>query len=251
MKNIINHSIRLSSGAVFVAVLFLNLSLSAEGSQGFKSLFNGEDLTGWDAPEGDLWAVVDGTIDCDPKRAPSVRENLWTEEEFGDFILYVEWRFTDTPTREDRPIILPDGTIKRDDEGNPVTETIYNADSGILLRGQPKAQVNIWNWPVGSGEVWGYRNDPRVSDEVRAAATPSERADNPAGEWNTFVITMIGDRLSVILNGRNVIEHAQLPNVAESGPIALQFHGGYNPNQESYHPASSLVQFRNIHIKEL
>ncbi len=251
MMNILNHSVRLSSVAVLVAGLFLHLSLSAEGSQGFKSLFNGEDLTGWEVPEGELWVVMDGVIDCDPKRAPGVRENLWTEEEFSDFILYVEWRFTDTPTREDRPIILPDGTLKTDDAGNTVTETIYNADSGILLRGQPKAQVNIWNWPVGSGEVWGFRNDPRVSDEVRAAVTPSERADNPPGEWNAFVISMVGDRLSLILNGRKVIDHAQLPNVSSSGPIALQFHGGYDEDRETYRPASSLVRFRNIHIKEL
>ena len=222
----------------------------ADESAGWRSLFNGEDFTGWDYPEDGPWDIVDGTIDCDPARAPGVRGDVWSQEEFGDIALYVEWRFTDTPTEEELPVILPDGTQKIDDDGNPVTVTQYNGDSGIYLRGQPNAQVNIWNWPIGSGEVYGYRVNESMPDHVRAGVTPSERADNPVGEWNTFLITMIGDRLSVILNGRLVIDHAQLPGVAESGPIALQFHGGYS-EERGYFPASSLVQFRNIYVKEL
>ena len=49
---------------------------------------------------------------------------------------------------------------------------------------------------------------------------------------------MKGDRLTVVLNGKTVIENAQLPGVAAEGPIALQKHG-------------SRVQFANLYIKEL
>ena len=49
---------------------------------------------------------------------------------------------------------------------------------------------------------------------------------------------MKGDRLTVILNGKTVIENAQLPGVAERGPIALQHHG--DP-----------IQFANIYVREL
>jgi len=59
-----------------------------------------------------------------------------------------------------------------------------------------------------------------------------------------------GGRLTVVLNGKTVIENAQLPNVPESGPIALQHHGGMG-NDGKLSPASSLMQFRNIFIREL
>ena len=86
--------------------------------------------------------------------------------------------------------------------------------------------------------------------EVRAGATPKLRADHPVGEWNRFIIRMVGDRLTVNLNGRSVIDNARLPGIPETGPIGLQHHGGLQPNGE-YINASSLVQFRNIYIKKL
>ena len=47
-----------------------------------------------------------------------------------------------------------------------------DSDSGIFLRGRRKSQVNIWCWPVGSGEVYGYRTDEQMPAEVRAGVTP-------------------------------------------------------------------------------
>jgi hypothetical protein len=111
-------------------------------------------------------------------------------------------------------------------------------DSGIYLRGNSKSQVNMWSWPIGSGEVYGYREDRSVAPEVRAGVTPRVKADKPLGEWNRFIITMKGDRLTVVLNGQTIIENAQLPGVPARGPIALQHHG--DP-----------IQFANIYIKEL
>jgi hypothetical protein len=111
-------------------------------------------------------------------------------------------------------------------------------DSGIYLRGSSKSQINIWCWSVGSGEVYGYRTDGSMPAEVRAGVTPSENADAPLGQWNRFHITMVGDRLTVVLNGKTVIENAQLPGVAERGRIALQNHG-------------SPLEFANIYIREL
>ena len=84
---------------------------------------------------------------------------------------------------------------------------------------------------------------------VRAGVTPKVNADNPVGQWNTFIIVMVGDRLTVINNGQMVLENAQLPYVPPRGRLALQHHGGMRDGE--YSPASSLVQFRNIFIKEL
>ena len=111
-------------------------------------------------------------------------------------------------------------------------------DSGIYLRGSLKGQINIWNWPVGSGEIWGYRTDDNMPPEVRRAATPILNADNRVGQWNRFEITVIGDRVTVVLNGKTVIRQARLPGLPERGPIALQHHG--DP-----------IQFANMFIKEL
>ena len=219
---------------------------------GFTSLFNGKDLSGWTIPAGDNghWKVLDGVIDYDSlSEAPPGKRHLWSEKEYGDFILKLDWRIKEPSGIYDIPIVLSDGTNLKDVNGEDITVPQPNADSGIFLRGQHKSQVNIWCWPVGSGEVFGYRNDESMPVEVRAAVTPKLKADNPVGQWNTFIIVMMGDRLSVILNGHQVIVNAQLPGVPAGGRIALQSHGGIIDGK--LHPASSLVQFRNISIREL
>jgi hypothetical protein len=99
--------------------------------------------------------------------------------------------------------------------------------------------------------VWGYRTNKKMPPEVRAAVTPKVKADNPRGEWNTFEITMKGDRLSVKLNGKDVIGNAQLPGVPAEGPIGLQHHGSFDPKTKQWKGPPSLVQFRNIAIKEV
>jgi len=219
---------------------------------GFRSLFNGKDLSGWKIPEGDNghWKVVDGVIDYDAQSEAKGDKNLWTEEEFGDFELKIDWRIKETTGFYDVPYVLPDGSYVKDKNGKKLTHPIKNADSGIYLRGTGKAQLNIWCWPIGSGEVYGIRNDENQPQEIRAGVTPKMNPDNPVGEWNTFHVTMTGDRLTVVSNGHTIIENAKLPAVPEKGPIALQHHGG-KKKDGTFSPASSLVQFRNIFIKEL
>lgn len=219
---------------------------------GFRALFNGKDLTGWRVPEGDNghWRVVDGVIDYDARSEAPGDKNLWTVEEFEDFVLRVDWRIKETPYINPRArIIKPNGDYKLGPDGQPIAIAVPDSDSGIYLRGTSKAQVNIWCWPVGSGEVYGYRTDRRMPPEVRAAVTPKVMADNDIGEWNTFEITLVGNRLTVRLNGRTVIENAPLPGLPEKGPIALQHHGAWRDGKWVSPPA--LVQFRNIFIREL
>lgn len=227
------------------------VSASEAPPEGFRPLFNGKDLSGWIVPEGDNghWKVIDGVIDYDARSEAPGDKNLRTREEFGDFVLMIDWKIKETHGLYPVPVVLPDGSHKLDENGKEILNPTPNADSGIYLRGTPKAQVNIWCWPIGSGEVYGYRMDKKMPPEVRAGVTPKVRADNPVGEWNTFVITMKGDRLTVELNGKTVIENAQLPGIPERGPFVLQHHGGYKDGE--YNSASSLVQFRNIYIKEL
>jgi hypothetical protein len=218
--------------------------------EGFTSLFNAKDFTGWKVPEGDNghWKILDGVIDYDAESEAKGDKSLWSEKSYKDFVLQIDWRIKATPWKNPNvPLILPSGLHKRDENGKQIVMTVPDSDSGIYLRGEGKSQVNIWCWPIGSGEVYGYRMDEKMSPEVRRGVTPKVNADKNIGEWNTFKITMKGDRLTVELNGIVVIENAQLPGVPESGPIGLQHHGGKR-NGEWVSPPS-LVQFRNIYIK--
>lgn len=196
--------------------------VAMDGS-GMRRLFDGKTLSGWHEETGTEghWVCDDGVVKFDGKG-----HSLWTAEEFGDFELIADWRWTkEHQGKISRPMIGADGNEEKDAAGNVKQVEIEERDSGIYLRGNSKSQVNIWTWPCGSGEVWGYRTDPAISAAVRAACTPKMKADRPVGEWNRFVISMVGDRLTVDLNGKRVIDDAQLPGVPARGPIALQSHG--------------------------
>ena len=219
---------------------------------GFISLFNGRDFTGWKVPAGDggHWKVINGVIDYDAESEATGNKSLNHTQAYEDFVLRVDWRIKETPYVNPRvPYILPDGTHARDITGKPMTLALPDSDSGIILRGSGKNQVNIWCWPIGSGEFYGYRMDKSMPPEVRAGVTPRHQADKPVGQWNRFEITMVGDRVTVVLNDIKVIDRAQLPGIAPSGPIALQHHGGKRNGKWNSPP--SLVQFKNIFIKEL
>jgi hypothetical protein len=225
---------------------------AAQNEAGFVQLFNGRDLSGWKVPAGDNghWKVVDGVIDYDAESEAAGDKSLYTERTFGNYVLRVDWRIKATPyVNPSVPIIKPDGTHKKDADGREIRTSVPDSDSGIYMRGSSKAQVNIWCWPVGSGEVYGYRMDKEMPAAVRAGVTPKRLADRDIGAWNTFEITMQGDRLTVVLNGEEVITKAQLPGLPARGPIALQHHGAKKDGVWSSPPA--LVQFRNISIREL
>ncbi|MBP88387.1 MAG: hypothetical protein CMJ64_17010 [Planctomycetaceae bacterium] len=235
--------------ALIFCILF---SATASADDGFATLFNGKDFTNWKVPQGDNghWKIIDGVIDYDASSEAPGDKNLWSEKEYGDFVLRIDWRIKETPYINPRvPIVMPDGTHKLDAEGKEIRISVPDSDSGVFVRGEGKSQINIWCWPIGSGEVYGYRMDKKMSAEVRAGVTPKTNADHNIGHWNTFEITMKGDRLSVKLNGKQVLDDAQLPGIPEKGPIALQHHGGKKDGEWRSPPA--LVQFRNISIREL
>ena len=203
--------------------------------EGFVSLFDGT-LTGWREKPGEEghWKADDWRLVHDGRG-----DSLWSDREFGDFELICDWRWSGTPTRTAVRVIRPDGSTPVGKDGKQeMVEIDDHGDSGIYLRGSDKSQVNIWCWPVGSGEVYGYREDINQPAAVRRGVTPSEKADAPPGQWNRFRIRMQGDRLTVNLNGKTVIQDAQLPGVPRKGPIALQHHG-------------APIEFANIYVREL
>jgi hypothetical protein len=227
-------------------VVCLASAMAAERPEGSEAVFNGKDLSNFKPRDKqkmeDLqkqWVFKeDGVVEFNPtgKRGEMT---LWTEKEYGDFTLAFDWKWMGPASRIKRPHLDPaTGDEKRDAQGKVIEEEIDEYDSGIYLRGSSKAQVNLWNWPAGSGEVYGYRTDKSQPQSVRAGVTPKKKMDKPLGEWNHMVITMKGDRLTVELNGEEVIKEAQLPKVASKGPIAFQDHGqGF--------------ALKNVYVKEL
>jgi HEAT repeat protein len=195
--------------------------------EGFRPLFNGKSLDGWKGLVENpiIRAGMDaGRLAAAQTRADSIMRAHWTvtdgillfdgkgeslcsAKDFGDFELLVDWKIG------------------------------KNGDSGIYLRGSP--QVQIWDpaqWPEGSGGLYNNQKNP---------SKPLRCADNPIGEWNTFRIRMIGERVTVYLNDVLVVDDVLLENywdrtipIFSNGQIELQSH-------------NSPLYFRNIFVREI
>ena len=212
----------------------------ATHDQGLVSIYSGLDLRGWKEEPGHVghWRADDWVLKYDGKSAAKDK-SLWTTAHYGDFLMVVDWRLPNEPVPRPRAVVLPSGDDARNPDGTVKNLVIpYAGDSGILIRGSEKAQLNITCNTIGSGELYGYRTDTTMPAEVRAAAVPKVKADRPPGQWNRFVITLKGERLSVVLNGQTVIDGARLPGLPAIGPIGLQHHG--DP-----------LEFANLYVKRL
>ena len=191
---------------------------------GFTALFNGKDLTGWK-----------GLVGSPKSRAKMSAEQLAKAQAKADEIMRKSWS-------------VVDGALEYSGKGRSLcTAKDYGnfelyvdwkippgGDSGIYLRGTP--QVQIWCNKVGSGGLFNNQKNPR---------NPLVAADNPPGEWNTFYIKMVGERVTVKLNGKLVVDNVIMENYWDRGkPI-------YPTNQIELQQHGSKLWFRNIYIKEL
>ncbi len=233
----LGHGDRVALRNITVAEIPPAANVDGVRAAGFSQIFDGKTLAGWksDPPNTDEWTAGNGILKLQGR--PGVVPDLWSAKEYGNFTLVFDWRWAGRGPQKFQPVVLADGTNGIGADGEPELVEIEELDSGIYLRGSTKSQVNLWNWPIGSGELYGYRTDPTTPADVKAAVTPKVKADRPPGDWNRTMITLIGDRINVSLNGRVVIENARLPEIPAQGKIGLQHHG-------------TSIDFANLWIKE-
>lgn len=199
--------------------------------KGFVPLFNGRDLTGWKGLVADPvkrtkmdaatlakeqakadeimrtgWVVEDGLLVFTGKG-----ENLCTEKQYGDFEMYVDWKIT------------------------------KDGDAGLYLRGTPQVQI----WDTSRVDVGAQVGSGGLYNNQKNESKPSKLADNAIGDWNTFHITMVGDQVTVYLNGQLVVDKVPLENywdrnlpIFPEEQIELQAHGTY-------------VAYRDIYLREI
>ena len=170
----------------------LTVSLSAKSS----SLLYDEDLTGWKIPKGNdqagWYKVKDGILKLrsGPKKKGSV---LWTEKDYQDFELNLEFRFVD-------------GTI----------------DSGIHLRNSDQIQIGI------SGSL---KRDMTCSPYIPGKGYPVEAKNVKkllqAKEWNQIKIRAVGPKYTTWLQGKEVMNY-ESNSAVKVGPIGIQLHGNRN-----------------------
>ncbi len=199
--------------------------------EGFVSMFNGKNLDGWQGlvenpiarakmsakelatkqAEANLkmtenWSVKNGAIIFSGKGA-----NLCSVKDYGDFELIVDWLIT------------------------------KKGDSGLYLRGTPQVQV----WDTSRVDVGAQVGSGGLYNNKKYESKPLKVADNPVNEWNTFRVTMVGENVTVYLNGELVVDNVPLENfwdrehaIFETGAIELQAHGNE-------------LAFRNVYVCEI
>ena len=214
----------------------------AQADEGLHPIFNGATFAGWKfQPEfGGHWVLRDGVLlgTGQPYEKRPADRDLWSEAEYRDFQLVVDWRLPKKPESKKLPVFTADGLYARGKDGKYLDQEILDAgDSGVFMRGDMRSQVNIWSQPMGSGDINDYHKDEKLPAEL-ATCLPKKKADAKAGEWNRFVVTMRGECITVVLNGETVIDAAELPGVPSRGPIGLQDH-------------NDPIEFRNLFLKPL
>lgn len=231
--------LRLVSGSLLPVLVLLTFSMvTAAPTQqkaepnGFVSLFNGQDLSGWLTGPDNAWVVEEGVITL--RREMDGKEHnadyLWAKETYGDFVLDLECK-------------IPD-----------------RANSGIFLRTSDLKDPVYTGIEVQVANSYGRETLSRTgtAGAVYDCLAPTKNTVREPGQWNHFRITCQGSRIRIQLNGEQILEMdlnqwtqpnrnpdgsnnkfpKPLKDFARKGHVGLQDHG--RP-----------VWYRNIKIKKL
>ena len=190
-----------------------------KSEEGFASIFNGKDLTGW---VGDTkgYVVENGNMVCKPGG------NVFTEKEYSDFVFRFEFKLT--------PGANNGVGIRTPLEGNAAYEGM---EIQILDDRDPKYK-DLHPYQA-HGSIYGVV--PAKRDHLK-----------PVGEWNSEEITAKGRQITVILNGVTIVD-ADVDKASENGTID----GGKHPGLKNttghigFLGHGDVIEFRNLRVKDL
>jgi hypothetical protein len=238
------HTFRRATPIAFVLLALVASAVRSDQPtppKGFTALFNSTDLSGWHGQASDK-NFNPYTLAEMPEATRKTKIEEWNED------VKKHWRVEKGELVNDGSGVYLTTDKDYGDIELLIDYKMYpKGDSGIYLRGTP--QVQIWDytkeggkWNLGadkgSGGLWN--NSPGAPGK-----DPLVLADKPFGEWNHFRILMLGERVTVYLNDKLVVNHARLENfwnrklpLLKKGPLQLQTHG-------------SEIRWRNIYVREI
>ena len=187
-------------GLLVLALCSLSLTAFAQEA-GFRPLFNGKNLDGWDG-DPRLWSVRDGMIVGSTEGVKLAHnEFLITKQSFGNFVLRAECK-------------------------------LRNHNSGIQFRSEalPEWVVRGYQADMGENNYWGNIYEEKGTRNTMVDGWPKAKSIVHLQDWNDYEISCDGDHIQLKLNG---VETADLhDSVRLTGIIALQLHAG--PAMEAY-----------------
>jgi len=200
------------SALISAFVFTVTLIAAPAAEEGFRPLFNGKDLSGWKLRHLDgrqSWSVEPGGILKNTVEKGVHGTDLVTDQKFWNFTVRYEY-------------MTPD-----------------HSNSGFYLRGRHEIQI--------LGDHQSGKATKTCNGSIYNFKAPDKFVTKPGGKWQTAEATIIGNRITVILNGEKVQDNVECDRgtggqlddkVNEPGPILLQGDHG-------------TVSFRNIRIKDL
>lgn len=197
-----------------------NAVLAAAGDDGFRRVFNGRDLDGWDGPTAD-YLVQGGALMCRPGRGGTI----YTAEEYGDFAARLE-------------IQLPPG-------GNNGLAIRYPGAGDTAYAGMCELQVLDDSAPQYAG-LKPYQ----FHGSAYGMAPAARGYSRPLGAWNFQEVVVRGSALSVELNGNLILEtdlaaiDAPMDGREHPGRQRARGHFGFAGHDDP-------VRFRNVLLKRL
>ena len=198
----------------YIALITLLLPLAAfaaDDEKDFKPLFNGRDFAGWHVRNDkahNAWSVAEGVLKNDLKTGGH-GVDLITDAKYWNFTVRYEY-------------MVPDGS-----------------NSGFYLRGRHEIQI--------LGDYQGGKTSLGGNGAIYQHTLPAKFVSKPGDQWQTVEATMIGDKVTIILNGVKIHDNVKVEratgseldgNVKEPGAFFLQGDHG-------------TVSFRNLRVKEL
>jgi hypothetical protein len=225
---------RVTAAVAAILVASCGIAFSEEKEEGFVSMFNGRDLSGWEGKEGGWW-VEDGAITSQStKEKPCVKHHylMWRGGQPADFELRLSYRIIGGNSgiqfrSEELPNWDTSGYQADLEAGQQWTGALFqHRRGGVAMRGE-KAVID----EEGNKKVEPLGDTAELQKQVKA------------NDWNEYHITARGPEIILKINGV-VMSHAidrDRKQACHRGVIALQMHPG--PPMK--------VQFRNLRIKVL